>query len=65
MSPLLLVVVLFIFNFCIMNCIYFRILSTRVPINSRALRSDGTTLVLGLLFILNTGVIQRCQYSVE
>ena len=37
--------------FCIMHCIYFRILFTRAPIDSRALRSDGTTLVLGLLFI--------------
>ena len=36
--------------FCIMHCIYFRILFTRAPIDSRALRSDGTTLVLGLLF---------------
>ena len=37
--------------FCIMHCIYFRILFTRAPIDSRALRFDGTTLVLGLLFI--------------
>ena len=38
-------------------CIYFRILFTRAPIDSTALHSDGTTLVLGLLFILNKGVI--------
>ena len=37
--------------FCIMHCIYFRILFTRAPIDSRALRSDGITLVLRLLFI--------------
>ena len=43
--------------FCIMYCIYFRFLFTRAPIDSRAIRSDGTTLVLGLLFILNKGVI--------
>ena len=37
--------------FCIMHCIYFRILFTRAPIYSRAIHSDGTTLVFGLLFI--------------
>ena len=37
--------------FCIMHRIYFRILFTRAPIDSRALRSDGITLVLRLLFI--------------
>ena len=37
------------------------ILGSYSPIDSRALRSDGTTLVLGLLFILNKGVIQRCH----
>ena len=41
-----------IYNYvCIRHCIYFRILFTRTPIDSRALRSDGTALVLGLLFI--------------
>ena len=45
--------------FCIMPCIYFRILFTRASIDNRALRSDGTTLVLRLLFILNKGVIQN------
>ena len=58
MSPLLLLVVLFIFTFVL--CIVF-ILGSYSPIDSRALRSDGTTLVLGLLFILNKGVIQRCH----
>ena len=42
--------------FCIMHCIYFRILFTRAPIDSRALRSDGTTLVLGLLFLFSIKV---------
>ena len=58
MSPLLLLLVLFIFTFVL--CIVF-ILGSYSPIDSRALRSDGTTLVLGLLFILNKGVIQRCH----
>ena len=31
--------------FCIMHCISFMILFTRAPIDSRAVRSDGTTLV--------------------
>ena len=37
--------------FCIMHCIYVGILFTRAPTDSRALSSDWTTLVLGLLFI--------------
>ena len=36
---------------CIMHRIYLRILFTRAPIDSRPLRSDGTILVLRLLFI--------------
>ena len=48
--------------FCIMHCIYFRILFTRAPIDSRALRSDGTTLVLGLLFIFFK---LRCHRSLK
>ena len=47
--------------FCIMHCIYFRILFTRTPIDSRALRSDGTTLVLGLLFFFKL----RCHRSLK
>ena len=37
--------------FCIMHCIYVGILFTRAPTDSRALHSDWTILVLGLLFI--------------
>ena len=37
--------------FCIMHCIYVGILFTRAATDSRALSSDWTTLVLGLLFI--------------
>ena len=37
--------------FCIMHCFYVGILFTRAPTDSRALSSDWTTLVLGLLFI--------------
>ena len=48
--------------FCIMHCIYFRILFTRAPIDSRALRSDGTTLVLGLLFFFFK---LRCHRSLK
>ena len=36
-----------------MHLIYFMILFTRAPLDSRAVLSDGTTLVWGLLFILN------------
>ena len=44
-----------------MHCIYFRILFTKAPIDSRAVRSDGTTVVLGLLFILNKGVMVKAH----
>ena len=51
---IILVTVIFIIIyicFCIVYCIYVGILFTRAPTDSRALSSDWTTLVLGLLFI--------------
>ena len=45
------IIIIIYICFCIVHCIYVGILFTRAPTDSRALHSDWTILVLGLLFI--------------